>query len=185
IIVLTFFTSPARVNGSVVVNWLPNGVDAELWNQALKVESTFPLTLEVPSVSPDTGVNCKSICVIPRPVAKPVTSRVRVLEVLLLTCTLMILDTDCATEIFSAGGIAGVILIPPSVRKEGVSVIVPATVPVCRRIWFELFGNTAWVAPAGMTKVTVRPPVANCTAGSLLKTSELKASVSVPLRFRG
>src|SRR5256885_12247624 len=95
-------------------------------------------------------------------------------EVLLLTCTLSSRGADCATVRLNAGGMEGVRLMPPSVTKDGVRVMVPATVPVCRRIEVALFGNTACVEPAGIRNDTVRPPVANCTAGALLHKSELQ-----------
>src|SRR5215472_1759367 len=95
------------------------------------------------------------------------------------TCTLSRRGADCPTVRLSEGGTGGGRLIPPSVTNDGVNVIVPATVPVCRRNCCELFGNTACVVPAGIVKLIVRPPVANCTAGSLLNTSELNVSVSV------
>ena len=85
----------------------------------------------------------------------------RLEAVLVDTCTVSSRGADCATVRLSAGGTVGVRLMPPSVTKDGVNVIVPATVPVCSRIVVELLGNTACVVPAGMVKLTVRPPVAN------------------------
>jgi hypothetical protein len=48
--------------------------------------------------------------------------------------------------------------------RERVSVIVPATVPVCSAIW--LVEKAAVVLPAGIVKLTVRPPVGNWMAAS-------------------
>src|SRR6187200_2851227 len=109
----------------------------------MKLASTFNVSLVVVTDSPAVGVNCTSICVMERPVAYPVTSSVTPLAVLLDTCTLNRRGADCGTVRLSAGGREGVNTIPPSDTNDGVSVMVPATVPVCSPICVELFGNTA------------------------------------------
>ena len=84
------------------------------------------------------------------------------------------------------GELQRVSTMPPSVVATVVVILIePATLPVCTRIVVWLFGKMARVVSAGIVKLTVRPPVANCTAGSLAKTSELNASVSVPVRANG
>ena len=61
---------------------------------------------------------------------------------------------------------------PASVEKDGVNVIVPATVPVCNPICVPCLAKTALVVFAGITNGTVWPPVANCTAASAGKSLE-------------
>src|SRR5579885_1118849 len=170
------------VSGMLAVNWLPNAWEAVLPYQAAKLACTFSDNLVVATFSPPTGLNCTSICVIERPVAYPVTSSVNPLVVLLLIARPVSLGADCGTLRVSAGGFVGVTSMAlVCVAKAGVMLMVPATVPVCTRICVALFGNTACVEPAGMVKVTVRPPLANCTAGSLAKASGVKGKVSVPV----
>ena len=41
------------------------------------------------------------------------------------------------------------------------------------------------LAGHALADITLLPPVANCTAGSVLKTSELKVSASVPVSANG
>ena len=62
------------------------------------------------------------------------------------------------------GAGSGSMLTPPSLNCVSVTVIVPATVPC----WMDpLWGIVAVVSPAGIVKVIVVPPDANCIAGSL------------------
>ncbi|MBK7930544.1 MAG: hypothetical protein IPJ98_24655 [Bryobacterales bacterium] len=104
--------------------------------------------------------------------------------VLAETMALRMRGAAAATVRLTEGGVAGVRLKPVSVAMVAATVMVPATLPVWMRMVVAPLGKTAAVWPAGMVKVRVRPPVANWTEGSLAKTSELKASVSVPVRGR-
>ena len=77
----------------------------------------------------------------------------------------------------NVAGFVGVRLTPPdAVAKDGVRVIVLATVPVCSCICIPCPVNTASVVFGGIVKGAVRPPVENWTAGSagrLLDTSRV------------
>src|SRR5262249_8533780 len=82
-------------------------------------------------------------------------------------------------------GLAGVRSKPPWVANVGVTTMLPATLPVCRRTVVLPFSNTAWVPFAGIVKVAVRPPLENCTAELALNTSETKLNARVPRSGRG
>ena len=59
-----------------------------------------------------------------------------------------------------------------------------ATLPDWRRISVLAFGNTALVEFAGIEKLTVRPPVLNCTEGSTAY-EEATSRFSVPVKEIG
>jgi len=95
----------------------------------------------------------------------PVEVRVPVAE--------MITGGPAFTRVAEVGAGDGVTSTPSAVSLA-VTVMVPATVPVCRSTVVELVSD-----PAGMVSVAVLPPVANCTAGSTGPESGLSVSVSV------
>src|SRR5262245_23322846 len=86
------------------------------------------------------------------------------------------------TRMVRAGAGAGVMSSPEAARRT-VSVITPATVPVCTAKLDG--GNTAVLDPAGTVKTTVRPPDANCTAGSSTPVSPWNVNVTVPATGTG
>src|SRR6185437_1744836 len=90
-----------------------------------------------------------------------------------------------ATVSVNVEGEPGVRLYPPLVLKDGVMAMVLATVPVWSLICGEIPLNRACVAFAGTVKLTVRPPLPNCTAGSAANESDVTASVSVPVSAMG
>ena len=75
---------------------------------------------------------------------------------------------DGRTEMLVAGAALTVRLMPPaSVVKVDVSVMLPTTVPVWKRIRLSLRPNTAFLELAGTTKLTVRPPRKRSCSGIL------------------
>ncbi len=68
--------------------------------------------------------------------------------------------------------------LPATVENTGAIVVVPAVVPVCNPtcVVCAPVPKSASVLFAGMRNATVRPPVANCTAGS---TGKFPAAVNV------
>ena len=74
----------------------------------MKLDSTLSVTLLVATFSSATGVKVKSICVMERPVAYPVTSRENELAVLPVTATFSSTGACCGTVSASAGGFVGV-----------------------------------------------------------------------------
>ena len=74
---------------------------------------------------------------------------------------------------------------PPCVAKAGVIAIVPAVVPVCSAMLVAFPLNSAWVELAGILKLTVRPPLANCMAGSSVNTDDTNVNVRVPCNANG
>ena len=125
-------------------------------------------------------VNCRSICFSVRDVAYPVTSSVKPLADRAPSCSEISRGAADAMESDRLAGESGVRLYPVCVANEGVMVMLPATEPVCSLIVVAPLLNTAWVLLAGIVKETVRPPVENCTEGSVAKVSELTDMVSVP-----
>lgn len=65
------------------------------------------------------------------------------------------------TEIENVVDGVGVTSRPLAKANDGVIVMVPATVPVCKLIWLLPPGKMACVVFGGMVKATARPPLAN------------------------
>ena len=126
---------PCRVNGSVTVNWPPNACEAVLWNQSVVACRISTVACEVPSVRPAAGVNCRVTEASVRVVEYPVMFSAKLLAVSFRGWTAMSTGGAAATANWSVAGELGVTSTPPDwVAKEGVRVIVLATVPVCSRI---------------------------------------------------
>src|ERR1041385_720332 len=115
-------------------------------------------------------------------VVRPVTCKLKPLELLATTCTLKSCGAAGRTVNCTAAGLTGVRSKPVAVAKAGLMLIEPDTEPVWSLMVVVLFGKIAWVVFAGIVKLTVLPPVANWTAGSGLKRSGFTTIVSVPVR---
>ena len=114
-------------------------------------------------------------------VEKPDTCSVKPVDVTLTSPTERRRGAEDARASVTEGAGDGVRSKPDGVARAAVMVMVPALVPDCSRIWLPPIGKTASVEFAGMVKLTVLPPVANCTAGSAAKLAEAIVMVRVPL----
>ena len=147
-------TLPVTVNGMVKLNWLPNGVDAELAYHALNSEVAGRVTDVVCSVEPEADVKVNNAWVTARVGSKPLTVTVKPVLFVAAVTLVMVGAAGLITIVFVGAG-EGVILIPAATNWV-VMVMVPATVPVCTPMLEE-----EDVDPAGMVSVAVRPPVEN------------------------
>jgi len=147
-------TLPVTVNGMMKLNWLPNGVDAELPYQALNSEVAGMVTVVVCSVEPAAGVKVNVAWVTARVGSKPSIVTVKPVPLVAAVTLVMVGAAGPITMVFVGAG-EGVILVPAAINWV-VMVMVPATVPVCTPMVEE-----EDVDPAGMVSVAVRPPVEN------------------------
>src|SRR5579863_1068404 len=97
----------------------------------------------------------------------------------MVAVVLVTVGTAALIRIVTFGAGEGVISTPAAVSLA-VIVAVPATVPVCTPTPFN--GTSE---PAGMVRVAVRPPVANCTVGSSAPESGAKVRVRATVTSTG
>jgi len=128
--------------------------------------------------TPGAALNAKVACVTLRDVAKPAT--VTVMEPPLdVAVTLEMEGAAAPIRMVALGAGDGVTSCVPATSRA-VTVIVPATVPVCTPMPLS-----AAVEPAGIVNCAVRPPLANCTEGSSPPESGVKVSVRFTVTATG
>src|SRR5579863_7035227 len=173
-------TLPCSVKGIVTENWPPKATESVLLNHSAEAWVRSMLTAVMDTLKPGAAVNCAASPLNERVVEKPVKVSTKLLAAELVTWPAINVGADAGTVKLNVVGWLGVRFTPPAwVVNEGVKVIVVATVPVCSWICCPCPANTACSPFAGMEKLTERPPVENCTAGSVGRLPNA-ASVSVP-----
>lgn len=147
------------VNGMETVNSPPKLLDCVLLNHSWALGPMFTGT--VTGVEEDCMVNWNASVERVRVVAYPVTSSVSESADIAETSASVSCTGPEGTERESVTGEAGVTSEPLARAKDGVMVIVPATLPICRPICLLPDGKTACVVPWGIVKSTVCPPLEN------------------------
>ena len=162
------------------MNSPPKAIEGELLNQSAEAWVKSTLMAVAGTLKPGAAVNCAVSPVNDRVVEKPVNVTTTLLLVELATWPAISVGAAAGTVKLNVVGWLGVRSTPPAaVAKEGVTVMVVATVPVCNWICCPWPANTAAVPFAGIEKLTERPPLENCTAGSAGRLPKA-LSVSVP-----
>lgn len=122
------------VNGTETENWPPKLSDCVLLNHTWALDAMFTEIELLDRLVEDCGVNWKESVARSRVVAYPDTCRVSEVAVSAETSALVSCTGPEGTERESVGGDAGVTSEPLARANDGVRVIVPATLPVCRLI---------------------------------------------------
>jgi hypothetical protein len=123
-----------NVNGTETENWPPKLSDCVLLNHTWAFGAMFTVIELLDRLAEDCGVNWKERVERSRVVAYPDTCRVSEVVVAAVTSALVNWTGPEGTERESVGGDAGVTSKPLARANDGVTVIVPATLPVCRLI---------------------------------------------------
>lgn len=150
---------PCTANGIVSVNWLPYWLAAADEYHVVKADDNGTVSVLVAMVAFDDGANWNVPLVMSRVDENPETTTV-IPPGVWENETVETNGTVGLVVMVALGGGFGVTFVPPVVRLETVSVIVPATVPV-KTVTLDLPENWAAVVPAGMVNGADVPPVPN------------------------
>lgn len=133
--VCVVLTVPCKLNGIVIANCPPKLAADVLWNHSGASCVRGMENWVCGRVKPVAAVNVTFRLVNVRVVVYPVTTRAKPFALTLVTWTATIVGAAGETTSCATGGAVGVRgTAPASVSKDGVSVIVSATVPVCKKI---------------------------------------------------